>query len=430
MAPATQSQSQTQRRARARAEAFAQAQSHAAQSRPSSSAPQSPGKIQKSYQARGKARCPPSPSTPSKSRAPDRESTPSAANSSSQPTPHTPEFTIEVTDSTLADSTDADADLQEAIDGYCCGQDTSNLSIDTPSKTRIDGLNASRGRLSLLEDESPTTRSRSISNLDPSANDRGIRRFLTTEVAKLHNRSSPKGSNADDKKSGYVYVLKPEQDKSSSEGNGLFVFKVGRSADLKTRIENLEKTCQRKFEEITIRRQRFLPQADVAESLAKLELAPWKHEFDCVCRIKHREYFEVTEKKAVGVVQRWTRFYRQNPWDENGLLKAFWLARLDECLEKWEPKEHDLNDNRWESFTQPQFWEKPWFDLCALFKVLITLFLINRWPLLYFVQGMRMMLEAGEVNHALMVWMTIGCFMMMVDNFNVDSLTVKKFRCV
>lgn len=325
---------------------------------------------------------------------------------------------------------DADADLQGASDGYDSEQDTT-FSIDTPSKTRIDGPNASRGRPSRLEDESPgrqTSRSRSVSNLNPRASDREIRRFLTDEVAKQHNRSSPK--KEDDKRRGIVYVLKPEQDRMSSEDDGIFVFKVGRSDDLKTRKKNLESTCKRKFEEVAIRRQRFLPQADISENLAQLELGPWKHDFDCACGTKHREYFEVTEKKAVEVVQRWTRFYRQNPWDENGSLKAFWLARLDECLEKWEPKEHDLNDNRWESFTRPKFWEKPWFDLCVLFKLWTPLVLINRWPLLYFCQGMRMMLDSEEVSHALMVWMTIGCFMMMVDSFRADSLRVNKFKCV
>jgi hypothetical protein len=49
-----------------------------------------------------------------------------------------------------------------------------------------------------------------------------------------------------------------------------------------------------------------------------------KHE-----HIRHQEWFEVSQKKAVQVVNTWAELFKSNPYDRNGSLKTEWRNIVD-----------------------------------------------------------------------------------------------------
>ncbi|KAH7149685.1 meiotically up-regulated gene 113-domain-containing protein [Dactylonectria estremocensis] len=60
------------------------------------------------------------------------------------------------------------------------------------------------------------------------------------------------------------------------------------------------------------------------------------------CGVKHCEWFDVSYSKACGIIGLWTSWVRQEPYDEFGILKKKWSARVERV---------DLSDsNCWEDF--------------------------------------------------------------------------------
>lgn len=357
----------------------------------------------------------------------ERQRRPSITLSSSESALHRPKFTLDVVDLTLDDSADEGSSTRKAEQDHTYQPDIPITSVDDPSKTLDDGLFPT-DIPSPVQYQSPQRRMGRASstskpenkNNTPWHNDKRLHRYLKQPGGTPSRRRSAGGK---DDKAGYVYVLKREPDAKSVESGDFSIVKVGRSKDPIGRRRNIEGSCRMRLEEVVNREQDFMLQADVAENLAKHELAPWRHTFDCECGTKHGEYFHVKEREALEVVQRWVRFCQRNPWDRNGNLRTFWFMRLEAFARIWQNEEHDLDDKRWEDYTQPWLWEEPWFNFCAFLMHLIGLtrwfldFVFeNRWPLSCFAQGVCTMLLYGEVNTASMFWTTVGAIMVMVDN--------------
>ncbi|KAF7552632.1 hypothetical protein G7046_g7348 [Stylonectria norvegica] len=52
-------------------------------------------------------------------------------------------------------------------------------------------------------------------------------------------------------------------------------------------------------------------------------------EVDCSCGFKHQEWFDVTPDAASGAVALWANWTRQEPYDEDGVLREEWRVRLE-----------------------------------------------------------------------------------------------------
>ncbi|KAE9375027.1 hypothetical protein N431DRAFT_336838 [Stipitochalara longipes BDJ] len=134
--------------------------------------------------------------------------------------------------------------------------------------------------------------------------------------------------SADVVQEGHVYIFKaPEyfQEKGKPA-----LLKIGQSTDVEKRRKTLKKLCKIKdltrvedYEAVPLRMYEKI------EKLVHAELSNYRRLFYCEeCRTLHQEWFEVSEDMALRTVQRWRRFIRQEPYNENGKLKDYWSNKI------------------------------------------------------------------------------------------------------
>lgn len=385
------------------------------------SSPQSKGKLLKSTRVQRKVRSVSGPPTVSKLRTPKRESTPSSI-------------------TTLDDSADELSSNPNTERNHSSEPNLLIRPFNTHPNTPQQGEKDTDVSLGL---QTPTripssqrrvTPARSTSTLNgknnkPWHNDEKLHEYLQDPLKGTKEKQQggttywKTSTEEKRKKEGCVYVLRRNLDATSLDNDDIPIVKVGWSKKPIYRCQKIEKTCGIQLEQVVNREQRLLLRARVAEKLAHKELAPWKHEFDCECEKNHGEYFQVSERDALEVIQRWARFCQRNPWDENSMLKSFWVKRLDACKPKWKAEEHDLNDKRWARYTQPWFWEEPCFyaqafiiHLVGKVRRLLGFVMVNRWPLFSFAQGIYTMYAYGEVNPVLIFLMIAAVGMIMAES--------------
>lgn len=88
------------------------------------------------------------------------------------------------------------------------------------------------------------------------------------------------------------------------------------------------------------------------ETLVHHELQDFRKTFFCKgCKTDHKEWFAVPEEVALQSVQRWRKFMKQKPYDENGLLKSEWSRLLPEHMEingeNDDSDNHEYRNARW-----------------------------------------------------------------------------------
>ena len=138
--------------------------------------------------------------------------------------------------------------------------------------------------------------------------------------------------------------------------------KIGIAADVNARIAQIKRSCGiSDLEQVDDREDVSHPWYYKVEELAHSELANFKQELRCEkCETVHREWFAVPENVALQTVQRWRRFIRMDPYDENGLLKDQWskmlvLANMMMPGKEEEPDDHELRNERWNRWLDEGF---------------------------------------------------------------------------
>jgi len=83
---------------------------------------------------------------------------------------------------------------------------------------------------------------------------------------------------------------------------------------------------------------------------------------DCNLKDKHHEWFDFTNltsvETVIGFVKMWRRFMQMGPYRPDGLLSAFWVARIDAMNEAPEDMNHADLLRRWEAFVSPTWLDR------------------------------------------------------------------------
>ncbi|KAB8238406.1 T5orf172 domain-containing protein [Aspergillus alliaceus] len=138
-------------------------------------------------------------------------------------------------------------------------------------------------------------------------------------------RGLPK--NSEKKKEGYAYIL---YDPSARTG----VYKIGRAVNMKDRLNQHKNKCN--LEHWEARKEPAVPikQYKRLERLVQAELRNMGYRFRCYCHAKHQEYFWGDREVASEMLVSWSRWLReQEPYDDEGRLKDFWVDRLNIVLQ-------------------------------------------------------------------------------------------------
>ncbi|RFU29548.1 hypothetical protein B7463_g6756, partial [Scytalidium lignicola] len=158
-------------------------------------------------------------------------------------------------------------------------------------------------------------------------------------------------------KEGFIYILKAPEYFRQNFPNEKPLLKIGMTMNVKTRINNLKRTCNLfDLEQVPDPNYKRIHTYWKVEQLVHIELRNFQKILKCTkCGNKgsrnteHEEWFEVSEEVALRSVDRWRRFIAQNPYDENGGLKDFWSQRLAHrnmgVLPKWDDAEG--REERW-----------------------------------------------------------------------------------
>lgn len=138
-------------------------------------------------------------------------------------------------------------------------------------------------------------------------------------------RGSPKDSG---KKEGYAYIL---YDPSARTG----VYKIGSAVNMEDRLHQHKQKC--KLEHWEARKEPAIPikQYKRLERLVQAELKNLNYRFRCYYRpAKHQKFFWGDREVASEMLVSWSRWLReQEPYDDEGRLKDFWVDRLDIALQ-------------------------------------------------------------------------------------------------
>ena len=162
-------------------------------------------------------------------------------------------------------------------------------------------------------------------------------------------------------KEGHIYILESPRYFKSIHQEPLL--KIGMSINTVGRMKSLTDKCGLfDLAQVDDPEDRHLPLYWKVEKLVHAELSNYQRILNCNCGpngdlIRHREWFAVEKHVAQRTVERWRKFIEQNPYDENGLLKAFWS---DKIL----PRKmlHPKRDEKWDHWTaRDERWTK-WLE--------------------------------------------------------------------
>ncbi|GES63652.1 hypothetical protein ATEIFO6365_0007033900 [Aspergillus terreus] len=129
-------------------------------------------------------------------------------------------------------------------------------------------------------------------------------------------------SKADRKGPGFAYVFYDPSD----DGD---MYKIGQSIRVPKRENYYKNKCQIEGWEMTSRpRIEAIWGHERLEKLAQKQLGNFNFKFDCFCRTKHEEFFMGNKEAALAVLEIWTKWLWQRPYDDDGNLKPFWEDRL------------------------------------------------------------------------------------------------------
>ncbi|KAL4895153.1 hypothetical protein BDV59DRAFT_160433 [Aspergillus ambiguus] len=134
--------------------------------------------------------------------------------------------------------------------------------------------------------------------------------------------SKPISSN-EHKSDGYAYVFSDPSDNAD-------LYKLGQSTKVQKREDEYTKgKCKISGWETTIRPRVLAIRGHIhLEQLAHRQLANSNCSFTCNCGTSHREFFFGTKEAALPILDLWTEWLWQRPYDERGELKDFWKNRL------------------------------------------------------------------------------------------------------
>lgn len=182
------------------------------------------------------------------------------------------------------------------------------------------------------------------SRLTPRQIDGNIKRRLRKSIPPRKSDGRP----------GYVYVAFSEDRKE--------LVKIGHTVgEPDQRKKEIERACGIKFTSFEATQGRFADYL-IVEALARLELAALRSNEPCpnpTC--KHREWFKIKFEDAVGVVERWTRFTTQGPWETDTTMRPFWDKRLNKVAHPPASEgttEWQARAQRWQKFTTLNKWEE------------------------------------------------------------------------
>lgn len=115
---------------------------------------------------------------------------------------------------------------------------------------------------------------------------------------------------------------------------------------------------------------RVIPYYAIAEKLIHAELENFRHHWLCKCKVRHREYFNVSDEIVLDVFSRWRDFCQRKPWDDNGNLRPEWRERLQQ-RKLFDDAREDYNHQRlalhWRIFTTPKVIESQIFEASRVF---------------------------------------------------------------
>jgi len=166
-------------------------------------------------------------------------------------------------------------------------------------------------------------------------------------------------------KEGQVYILKaPKYFEENYPGEPPLV-KIGISVNVDKRISDLKDDCGLfDLEKVEDREDVPVPWYFKIEELAHSELANFNRVLKCgKCRTgkgersAHREWFAVSETVALQTVQRWRRFIRAAPYDENGILIDHWSKMVKPNNINWQAADEEYDDHerrqkRWDRWLE------------------------------------------------------------------------------
>ena len=149
---------------------------------------------------------------------------------------------------------------------------------------------------------------------------------ITNDVFKIMNQDFEK-NNADE---GRIYIVR------SHDHPGLF--KIGRtSRSINKRRDEISRCIGPKLDTVNDANHSCVPNVQRCEKLIHTELANYERKFCCGCKqkqrdcehldklTKHGEWFEISEAKAVEVVERWRKWISKNPYCDGALREKEWL---------------------------------------------------------------------------------------------------------
>ncbi|RAK97432.1 GIY-YIG nuclease family protein [Aspergillus ibericus CBS 121593] len=122
---------------------------------------------------------------------------------------------------------------------------------------------------------------------------------------------------------GCAYVYRDRKDGSQ-------YFKIGSTDRIQVREKELQNQCKHIGWELIPEPKMPIWQYKRLERLAHSELKNLRHDPNCACSTKHREYFRGSNATASEVLERWSRwFVNYEPYDKKNRLKPFWVERLE-----------------------------------------------------------------------------------------------------
>src|SRR3569833_593661 len=139
-----------------------------------------------------------------------------------------------------------------------------------------------------------------------------------------------------------------------------------------------------------------------AEALIKAELSAFEHKFHCECKVQHREYFDIEARVAREVSQRWRRFCRMEPYDNDGNLQPFWEHRIRNMRPRSKSEkasDHEMRAERWERFMNPTLFELASYDATS---PIITLWRW-RWHIITWFQSFTIAFITSPARWCLLV---------------------------
>ncbi|OBT70181.1 hypothetical protein VE03_00313 [Pseudogymnoascus sp. 23342-1-I1] len=162
---------------------------------------------------------------------------------------------------------------------------------------------------------------------------------VDTKIAILNVILQEDKKHSLDKEKGFVYIYKL----GSSEGH----VKIGKSKQKHgLRVKQWAQSCKLPFERISDLNDKRFMHYGIVEKLIHTELSKERKMYECeTCKRKgrkqledpgvdHTEWFEVTEKHALEVVERWRGWLvRHQPYDKDGALRRIWVWKHGQLSE-------------------------------------------------------------------------------------------------